>query len=269
MYLKQDHPEASVQTVSRPDSSPRITTDQSRQTATIRHRVLSIICNFCRSHVDGLTLLGNSFHLIPSLIQLTETLANQIWGICVSDENLELQVRLPALLTKLILLVHSHFGVLVAVITVLHMLIFPPDAGNESLSSVHLRTVIAHALESPKEYNGLHHIFITALGRISYAPVPEIKQWSRMQITTLRCTSGFAHCKVCTDKYLCTDLAQDLLSELLGGNQKEDDSIFALFVPASEESVEAAALPEASEGPNAEEEAESMARMEVIVIPDD
>ena len=74
-------------------------------------------------------------------------------------------------------------------ITVLHMLIFPPDVGNESTPSVHLRTVIARALESPKGYNGLHHVFITALGRISYAPVPEMKQWSRLQITTLRCKS--------------------------------------------------------------------------------
>jgi hypothetical protein len=71
------------------------------------------------------------------------------------------------------------------------MLIFPPESANGSTPGVHLRTVIARALESPKEYNGLHHVFITALGRISYAPVPEMKQWSRMQVTTLRCKSAF------------------------------------------------------------------------------
>jgi hypothetical protein len=66
------------------------------------------------------------------------------------------------------------------------------------------------------------------------------------------------------------DLAQDLLSELLGGNQKEDDSIFALFVPVPmDEAAEAAAPEELPEGPNAEEEAESLARMEIIVISDD
>lgn len=68
-------------------------TDYSRQTATIRHRVLSIICNLCQVHTDGLMLLGNSFHLVPSLVQLTETLANHIWGICVGDEDVELQVQ--------------------------------------------------------------------------------------------------------------------------------------------------------------------------------
>jgi hypothetical protein len=81
----------------------------------------------------------------------------------------------------------SHFGVLVAVVTVLHMLIFPPESTAQNTPSVHLRSVIARALESPKEYNGLHHVFITALGRISYAPVPDMTKWSRMQVTTLRC----------------------------------------------------------------------------------
>lgn len=68
-------------------------TDYSCQTATIRHRVLSIICNLCRIHADGLMLLGNSLHLVPSLVQLTETLADHIWGICVVDEDVELQVQ--------------------------------------------------------------------------------------------------------------------------------------------------------------------------------
>ena len=73
-------------------------------------------------------------------------------------------------------------------------------------------------------------------------------------------------CQGCADIHSCSDLAQDILSELLGGNQKEDDSIFALFVPVPSEQAPEEVLPE---GPNAEEEAESMARMEVIVISDD
>lgn len=76
---------------------------------------------------------------------------------------------------------------LVSVVTVLHMLVFPPESTSQNTPSVHLRSVIARALESPKEYNGLHHVFITALGRISYAPVPDMKKWTRMQVTTLRC----------------------------------------------------------------------------------
>lgn len=81
----------------------------------------------------------------------------------------------------------SNFGVLVATVTVLHMLIFPSDLEMQNAPSVHLRSVIAIALDSPKEYNGLHHIFITTFGRISYAPVPDMQHWSRAQVTTLRC----------------------------------------------------------------------------------
>lgn len=158
------------------------------QGSTICQRVLSIVCNLCQVHTDGLTLLGNSLHLVPSLVQLAETLANQIWGICARDEEIELYVQWSSgSVGVLITAVCRHFGVLVAVVTVLHMMIFPPEAASQNTPSVHLRSVIARALESPKEYNGLHHVFITALGRISYAPVPDMKKWSRLQVTTLRC----------------------------------------------------------------------------------
>ncbi|KAJ9110553.1 hypothetical protein QFC20_002882 [Naganishia adeliensis] len=87
-----------------------------------------------------------------------------------------------------------------------------------------------------------------------YAPVPEMKKWTRMQVTTLRY------------------LAQDLLSELVGGNQREDDAIYAMYVFSEDEN----ASPERNaeelardDGPNEEEEAQSKAMMEIIEIDDD
>ncbi|KAJ9110796.1 hypothetical protein QFC20_002837 [Naganishia adeliensis] len=187
----------------------------------------------CRSSVTSVKCTpmalhswATAIHLVPSLVQLAETLADHIWGICARDEDLELR-----------------FGVLVSVVTVLHMLVFPPESTSQNTPSVHLRSVIARALESPKEYNGLHHVFITALGRINYAPVPGMKKWTRMQVTTLRY------------------LAQDLLSEPVGGNQREDDAIYAMYVFSEDEnaSPERNAEEELArdDGPNEEEEAQS------------
>lgn len=154
------------------------------------------------------------------------------------------------------------------------MLIFPPESTSQNTPSVHLRSVIARALESPKEYNGLHHVFITALGRISYAPVPDMKKWSRMQVTTLRCKlkarGDPAHSVLI---FSPLDLAQDLLSELVGGNQREDDAIYAMYVFSENENASPERNAEEElvrdDGPNEEEEAQSKAMMEIIEIDDD
>lgn len=68
-------------------------------------------------------------------------------------------------------------------------------------------------------------------------------------------------------------MAQDLLSELVGGNQREDDAIYAMYVFS--EGEDASPEPDAEEdlarddGPNEEEEAQSKAMMEIIEIDDD
>jgi hypothetical protein len=119
------------------------------------------------------------------------------------------------------------------------MLIFPSDLESQNAPNVHLRSVIATALDSPKEYNGLHHIFITAFGRISYAPVPDMQNWSRVQVTTLRCKLELA--TIGEEPKLTSrisDLAQDLLSELVGGNQREDDAIYAMYVLTRDEEMD-------------------------------
>lgn len=66
-----------------------------------------------------------------------------------------------------------------------------------------------------------------------------MQNWSRVQVTTLRCKLELA--TVGEEPKLnsrISDLAQDLLSELVGGNQREDDAIYAMYVLTRDEEMD-------------------------------
>ncbi len=76
--------------------------------------------------------------------------------------------------------------ILVPALTILHYLVFPPP--NDDPDSPRGLDLVErlHASVSSKEFVGLHHIFITGLGRISYADADMLEGWTKGDVTSMR-----------------------------------------------------------------------------------
>lgn len=139
----------------------------------MRRSILTTLTLLAIAHADGLAILVESRTLIPSLIVLLTNLTDPLW-----EEAEELMSSATQLIScvSISLLCRGVFGLIfdrstISAITqalmLLHYLVFSPEQG------LNLRHKLHHAPH--RQFNGVSHMFVVTLGRLSFADPPDVE----------------------------------------------------------------------------------------------
>ncbi|KAH7925536.1 hypothetical protein BV22DRAFT_1104899 [Leucogyrophana mollusca] len=151
--------------------------------------ILAFFAMLSVSHPDALTILVESQAVIPSLVLYLTHLSMILW------EDDQMLMASPSTASSLIRSMNQ-------TLCLFHHLIFHA----ESMPNLRERLEIAPA----RQYNGLIHMFIVTIGRMSYAEPPEwVNARDKLELEQL------------------SDLARELLEEVVEG--PEGDSIWATY----------------------------------------
>lgn len=154
--------------------------------------IIDSICMIAASDQDAVMLLGNgTSSLVPTLVTVLERESSYIWGLQTDPSGLDRSVcRVDSSgWTNQ----NSSLTLLNRALTLLHFLVLPPPLPlhNPPIEGKPSPGVdLAHALHnaSSKDFNGLPHIFIAAIGRISYAELGE-GAWPPALMRGIQCQS--------------------------------------------------------------------------------
>ncbi|KAH7912414.1 hypothetical protein BJ138DRAFT_1148438 [Hygrophoropsis aurantiaca] len=153
----------------------------------MRNFILSFFAMLCVSHTDAHTILVESRAVIPSLLVYMTRLSTTLW------EDDEVLMASPSLASSWISSLNQS-------LCLFHYVIF----GAESMPNLRER------LELAQSYNGLMHMFIVTIGRMSYAEPPE-----------------WVDAKDKADLEEVSDMARELLELVVEG--PEGDSIWSTY----------------------------------------
>ncbi|EIN12048.1 hypothetical protein PUNSTDRAFT_142206 [Punctularia strigosozonata HHB-11173 SS5] len=171
-------------------------TDSSRRgdmMAATRSCVLEFLALLSVAHEDARTILLQSHALIPSIIVFLTLLASMIWE---EQEDMILNSTVA----------QSTARMLVQALNLLHYLVFASDPAFD------LRQKLIQAAQL-RPFNGLTHMFIVTLGRLSYADCPDWLEGDELE-------QG-------------AETARELLDLVVEG--PELDSVWAAFQPGDED----------------------------------
>ncbi|WVR06065.1 hypothetical protein IAU60_003093 [Kwoniella sp. DSM 27419] len=169
------------------------------------------LCMLAISHADAVILMGQKSILVAALILVLQRESTKLYGVHADSSSGEdaLALLMPSL-------------------SLLHHLVFPspPYPSTESVSQVQSQSPETdapvgidlsdrlHSASATREFNGLQHVFVSALGCMAYGQVDE-DVLSEVDQRSIQFLSG------------------DLLENVVEG--PEGDAIYELYAPLDEE----------------------------------
>ncbi|THH06652.1 hypothetical protein EW146_g9545 [Bondarzewia mesenterica] len=166
----------------------------------MRGSILTALSLLAMTHADALTILSESRTLIPSLIVLLTELTYPLWE---EDESL---TSSPSRMTSMI-------RATTQTLMLLHYLVFRPE------QTLNLRHKLHHAPH--KQFNGISHLFVVTLGRLSFAEPPE---GAALESEEKRALEQLA------------EMAHDLMELVVDGPEAE--SVWAMYQGSPEREVD-------------------------------